>query len=853
MAKVLVVIHNRSELRRIGKSLQAIGFTVLLATDGLSGFAKFQQEKPDAVVINLLIPKLTGGELCKKIKTDAAGADTPVILLSGLFKKTDMAEVALQHWKADRYLQAPFKIGDLIGALQELTADIVEKQPEPIAEKKPAEPEEQKSTTSASPPPKEPEEDSLEDLLAKTVAELEKAPLIDRSPKMAQIEEDISAEAEARGKGEADKIDELLGEIADKALGDSGSAMIAEAMSPEEPDQPQEEGAVPLEGDLAEVSVPELFAALFLEERTGILEINHQGMVKNVYFDQGRAVYVDSEGRQESLGQILVQQGIISDNDLLTSLENMTAFGRRQGEALIEMGKLNPMQLYQALRHQMREKLLSLFTWMEGGYFFDSTPFDVNTVTVFELPMPALIYDGVVDFYDAESLKEMFEEVVDQMVEPTVPLPFDRRSSGLGPEVWKLHELIDGKRTLAEIVAASPLGEAKTWPALYAMLVLHLFDRHRDEEEEIATAPVSEETITVFEEAEDVLNDDLIIEEEPEPQPEQLTPIDESVSAEPEPALDIPEYEEASEEELAEKMAGDLERELQAFEAVESGEDDAELQRIDHEKQQAPELEQQILALYLKLEDANHYEILEIPRDAKDLAVDYAYQEKKRRFSPNKIEMIQDPEVKEKAEAVLKAVKNAYTVLSSPMKRSEYDRRLTPEGDELKERRITTILAAERAFNQGVLAMRRGAIAQAETHFKEACDLFPEEAEYHAYLGWAQYNNPKLHEQKRIVLAKEAIEKSLKINSKGDKAHYFLGKLLLAHGNKEKARKMFALALRYNKNNEDAKGELHRLQQEVEKQRKELKELEDKDKLGNVLKKDIDFHNVKKAIKKLFW
>ena len=449
-----------------------------------------------------------------------------------------------------------------------------------------------------------------------------------------------------------------------------------------------------------------------------------------------------------------------------------------------------------------------------------------------------VILDGILYAYDFASIKEMFTEVAKQVVERTDPMPFDRRSSGLGGEVWTLYNLVDNQRALAEIIESSPLPEDETYLTLYAMLILRLFDRRRDLEEQPAVAKA--EPVAMKDEQAGIIEDLVIEGEEPSRVEKELTPIDEVEAGE----------EEISEEELAEQMAGELERELKAFEEGGKGED---LTRIDETKPDLAKLEEQIVSHYLKLEGANYYDLLGVPQDADDLKVEYAYQEKVKLFHEDKIGKLYDPALEKKAATVMQAIETAYRTLSSPMKRADYDRRLTPEGEELKERRITTILAAERAFNQGLLALRRGAFTQAEEHFQEACELFPEEAEYYAYLGWVHFNNPKIHEQQRVVLAKEAIEKSLKINPKGDKAHFFLGKIFLAHGSKEKARKMFALSFRYNKNNEEAKAELRRLQLEKDKERQELDALEEKEKLGSRLKADIDFKSVKKAIKKLFW
>jgi curved DNA-binding protein CbpA len=363
----------------------------------------------------------------------------------------------------------------------------------------------------------------------------------------------------------------------------------------------------------------------------------------------------------------------------------------------------------------------------------------------------------------------------------------------------------------------------------------------------------------------------MVFEDEPAA---QSTPIDApsppraaAPAAEEELAF---EFEDASAEESATQQA-DIEAELRRFETEtdrpaapltlpprDEPSSTAELTLLEDSLTLPPsdsdedELARQVMEIYLRIEGSNYYDLLGVARDIDDFGLKMTFHTLVKRFHEDKIRGRLDAAMMEKATQVLQALTQAYETLSSPTKRAEYDRRLTGEGGELKERRITTILAAERAFNQGMSALRRHQYREAEEHFAGACELFPEEGEYHAYLGWVRYNNPARPAAERTAVARECIERSLKINPKGDKAYYFLGKILMQHESKEKARQMFALAFRYNSKNEEAKSELRRLQAERERERAGIEAAAEKEKLGAVLRKDIDFDSVKRAVRKLF-
>jgi CheY-like chemotaxis protein/curved DNA-binding protein CbpA len=1013
LGKILLVVNNRAELRRLAGGFEEKGHAVIAASDGLSGFEVFEEQRPDAIVIDILIPKLPGGELCRRIKADSRGRTTPVVVLSGLFKKTDMAERALSQWHADRYFQSPVDPNELAAVVEQLigapsatpqpnldAAPPLEpptpRQPEAPALRRPDPPppalpnaadfaqEMMRASDPATndaprptppaaarrvatpaamaPQPAEPELeleiedeaelDDLEAAIARAVAELARHDMLDRSPRVARINEDLDA---SRSGDDRDPLAALLAELDGET-------------SPPEPadypcEVPEEQTEIGSEGRLSNVSVPELLAHLHYERKTGILELTSRGALKQVYFDEGRAVFVESESRQESLGQILVRHGVITEEHAMLSLANMATYGTRQGGALVQMGILNPMQIYQALRMQMREKLLAVFQWFEGRYYFDEGPFDKTNLTMFELPMPRLILDGILSAYAAESVVDMFSEVLDQPIIPSCMLPLDRKTADLPDEVWKLFSIMDGERTIAEVAAESPADADRTFLYLYAMLILRMFDRRREDETAAPEAPTPAplprripqaapvaaappgraaagrqpaaanaarnaaaplrapapparatppagravapparatasparaniapvRTMAAREALVDIdaaaSDDDVLVfadlpPEEGAPSPganpeaddelivfADLPPGERAPAANPTPASDDEfRFEFEDDPGAAPPENGDLvtlvDDEAPQFRAdaqaehPEQPEPATELMPIDEEPPSAPEqdeeLARQVVEMYLKLDGGNYYELLAVPREADDLTLKLSFHNLMKVFHEDKVRGRLDAEMTEKAERVSQAVTLAYETLSSPKRRAEYDRRLTGEGGELKERRITTILAAERAFNQGMTALRRQKYQEAEKAFVEACEMFPEEGEYHAYLGWARFNNPQRHSAERMAMARDSIERALRLNPKGDKAYFFFGKLLLAHGSRDKARQMFALAFRYNKNNEEAKTELRRLQSERERERAEIEAHAEKGGISNVLKKDVDFDTVKRAVKKLF-
>lgn len=82
--------------------LTRAGYTVVVAQDGEEALAKIKAEMPDLVLLDLIMPKMTGFEVLKAVKEDPALKNIPVMILSNLSQTTDAAEA--KQLGADEFL-----------------------------------------------------------------------------------------------------------------------------------------------------------------------------------------------------------------------------------------------------------------------------------------------------------------------------------------------------------------------------------------------------------------------------------------------------------------------------------------------------------------------------------------------------------------------------------------------------------------------------------------------------------------------------------------------------------------------------------------------------------------------------
>ena len=118
--KKIIVIDDEFEVAEIIKAnLNAEKYECIIAKDGDEGLKKIESEKPDLVILDLLMPKKSGYEVCSELKTNLKTAKIPVILLTKKKEHRDRY-IGTIFLKADEYISKPFNINDLLGKIEKL-------------------------------------------------------------------------------------------------------------------------------------------------------------------------------------------------------------------------------------------------------------------------------------------------------------------------------------------------------------------------------------------------------------------------------------------------------------------------------------------------------------------------------------------------------------------------------------------------------------------------------------------------------------------------------------------------------------------------------------------------------------
>lgn len=115
---ILVVDDSPTQLSLITNALRGQGYRVTTATDGEEALVKAASEQPDLIVLDIIMPKPNGFQVCRKLKRQDATKDIKILFLSS--KDQDSDKIWGMRQGADAYLTKPFVDGELVDVVSSL-------------------------------------------------------------------------------------------------------------------------------------------------------------------------------------------------------------------------------------------------------------------------------------------------------------------------------------------------------------------------------------------------------------------------------------------------------------------------------------------------------------------------------------------------------------------------------------------------------------------------------------------------------------------------------------------------------------------------------------------------------------
>jgi len=110
--KILVIDDEPEVVELLKKRLERIGYQVITATDGMGGFKKACEQKPDLILLDIIMPEVDGLTVLRRLRAEEATCEIPVIMVTAKGRTDSIFEA--QRYRATDYIIKPFEWSELL-------------------------------------------------------------------------------------------------------------------------------------------------------------------------------------------------------------------------------------------------------------------------------------------------------------------------------------------------------------------------------------------------------------------------------------------------------------------------------------------------------------------------------------------------------------------------------------------------------------------------------------------------------------------------------------------------------------------------------------------------------------------
>lgn len=230
-----------------------------------------------------------------------------------------------------------------------------------------------------------------------------------------------------------------------------------------------------LEGDLSKIQLPDVLSFIAMIRANGKLVVRQDQLERTILWKDGDIVFASSNSHEHSLGQFLLRNGKINQQQYEDSKRRVTA-QTRHGKLLVQMGAISPKDLWWGVKNQVLEIIYSLFSWQGGSFSFMDTVEDLSHERiVLQINTSSVIMEGIRRLDESARIREKITSL--DLIFAKVPGAHpDFRDLDMSEGEIAIYDDIDGRLTIRELTGKSELTEFEVTRILFQLLSARLIE-----------------------------------------------------------------------------------------------------------------------------------------------------------------------------------------------------------------------------------------------------------------------------------------------------------------------------------------------------------------------------------------
>jgi DNA-binding response OmpR family regulator len=421
--KILNIDDSPTVQRLIEMILSSQGYQVVLASDGEEGIIKAKSERPALILVDFVMPKMNGYQVCKVLKDDPEFRDTPIILVTS---------------KGDK---VGSKFVDVLGISEYFT--------------KPFQPEELLS--------------KIREVLDKKAQEAAAAMTVAPKARFAPATTSVRAAAASEPEGLEAMVISIVKRILDDFVQSALPALIRK-----EQGGGRGGGAAAIQGNLAAFRIVELMQMLALQRQSGRIVITRREGEAEIFFKDGAIVFAGStmNGNIGGVEGLLKKSCRVGEDGLQHARRIAEMTGQPLDGVLAQEKILDQKTFGACLKRHTESVIFKAMDWKDGEFFFDK-----SLAPVFANPVALKVDDMILEGTRRSDEWVLIQQKIpnfSMVFEPLIGNAEELTRRGLSDMDIKVFAMVDGRSSVQDIIERAMLSDFDVAKSMFILLSVNL-------------------------------------------------------------------------------------------------------------------------------------------------------------------------------------------------------------------------------------------------------------------------------------------------------------------------------------------------------------------------------------------
>ena len=222
-----------------------------------------------------------------------------------------------------------------------------------------------------------------------------------------------------------------------------------------------------LTGSLKTMSLPDLLQWAGSGRKTGTLSLKSGPLHKRIYFQNGAIIGSSSNDTREYLGQFMLSEGIITEQQLKDAFDLQAQTKVMLGRILVKKGLVSEAKVSEILRLKAEETIYSLFLWADSDFVFLENELPPGDQVLISIRVEDVLMEGLRRYDTSKKIRQVLPHNGVILRRTATPLPPDIASKAFPKRIY---DMVDSRRSLADITLETHASEYNVCQVLYVMV-----------------------------------------------------------------------------------------------------------------------------------------------------------------------------------------------------------------------------------------------------------------------------------------------------------------------------------------------------------------------------------------------